>query len=231
MKLIEAIEQVSQWENIKHANPHLDFATMTLMAETVGFDVEPLGEFWRREYRDRCEVSPGLFKRAPKDVSDHCDYLHEYSFSHDEMLGLNWCSWRFDGGETAARVLDEGRFLGLYLSGKSPSKSIWDKYIDSEWFMFSPLRRVNMAYAKLACGRNLNTVEEASIGANLLATTAKSSYHLLDFKALWLKQMGVHSSFGAIKLARARIGLEYRERYGDNPIYKQLWTLRDAKSV
>jgi len=214
MKLIEEIERVSHWENIKHVNPHLDFATMCLMAESVGFDVEPLGDFWRKEYRNRCEVSPGLFKRVPEGY-----YGRKMSFSHDEMLGLAWCSWRFDRGLTAKRVLDQGRFLGLYLSGYSGK---W--LIDSEWFVL--MRPEYRGFVKLGANRNITHDEQAGIEVNLMLTT---SWNLLDFRILWLEQLGVSSLY--TDSARARMAHKYRERYGDNPIYQLLWKLRDKKGI
>lgn len=238
MSLASMILASQAWAAINHANPHLELTAKVLMGWNTWTttEVKDFGSFWRTEYRDKCEIKTGVFKRAPKDETGYTAYLHTYSLSRDELLGIVIASHLFDLGETARRILDEGTTFGLYLSGFVPIKPISGKWyagivnflgrhIDSEWFiLWHPVYR---AYVKLAAGRELNSVETWAIQVDLATST---TWNLLDLKLLFLSLLDKREFNQHIVKARQRMGTKYRDRYGSNPIYLQLWELRDGNN-
>lgn len=236
MNLTAAIIASQEWENIDHMNPHLELSAKVYMAWDYISDADKDGlqELWRKEYRDRTEIKRGLFKRFPPDIAT--DYQAGYSTSHDELItGICFMSYLFDDGKTAARILDEGRTLGFYFSGHSPfkpvNKDVWYRGIinwlgsrvDSEWLvLFNPTHR---AFAKLSAGRQLSMIEREAIKINLATST---TWNLLDIKLLFLEKLNLPEFNQHVMAARKRMGSRYRGRYGNNPLYLQIWSLRDA---
>lgn len=234
MSITRMILAASQWTAINHMNPHLEFSAKVLMAwdHVSDADKDKLRDFWRNEYRDKTEIDRGLFKRFPLGTSEYRD---GYSTSHDELItGICFMSWLLDDGETARRILDEGRTIGFYFSGKSPPKyghgddfktkvgNFLMRYVDSEWLvLFNPVYR---GYAKLAAGRRLSFLEGESIKLDLLLT---KTANLIDIRCLFLERLGLFGEH--TRRARRRIGNSYRGRYGDDPIYLKIWGMRDER--
>lgn len=236
MSLSSIIIAASQWSAINHMNPHLEFSAKVLMAwdhiDTI--ERQKLRQFWVNQYRDRTEIKRGLFKRFPPDIAG--EYRSKYSTSHDELItGICFMSYLFEGGESARRILDEGRTFGFYLSGHSPNKPIkgkWyapiinflDKFLDSEWLvLFNPSHK---GFAKLAAGRQMSMIEREAIKINL--ATSKT-WNLLDIKLLFLEQLNLPEFNQHVMAARKRMGTKYRGRYGSDPLYLRLWELRDER--
>lgn len=242
MNLAAATIAASQWGAIDHMNPHLEFGAKLAMGKLTGAfsreDLEKLQNFWQKEIVQKTEVRPGLFKRYPKEYK----YQRKYSLSHDELLGLALCSMVLEPKTrlTIKRILDKGPTLGLYLSGFSPSKprpvkgnwfernliragNLLMQFVDSEWFILSPIRPDLRGYWKVAANRELSTTEYEAIKLDLMML---KTWNLLDLRCCLLELAGRPEFRQHVAMARQRMGTKYRGRYGENPLYLYLWDKR-----
>ena len=188
-----------------YANGSLELASMILEAWAAGLDIEelrPAVESWV----DSIKTKPGIYRRSPNN--------HEQS-SHDEILGLAVLSHLYQLN-VAEEILDEGRTLGLWITGTAHSSLFPGIPFDGEWF--STWRPEYLAILKLSAGRHLTGFERWALEANLKLST---TWNLKRIRLLFLSYLGYKN----LTPHYAKLDDKYRGRYGENKIYLDLWEL------
>ncbi len=181
------------WWGFRHQNAVLVFAQFYQEMRIRSIDTSGMREMWEL-HRDKTRVARGIFRRSPTDNMTN---------SHDNIcVAIPILSHAFDGGATAAEILDEGRKFGFYFSGKPEH----GKRIDGSYLMlFRPEYR---AYLKLACGRRLSIIETWALRLNLVLTKTKN---ILHSRILFLEELGIEGYY--TEIAKKRIGDGYKDWY------------------
>jgi hypothetical protein len=206
----DIIDSTNEWGGWGHQNSQLELASLALEAKKAGLAYDRLGHTWEKQ-RDSTRLKRGIFRRSPKGY-----HSHDMSNSHDNAVGIAVNSWLFDHGETAKEILDEGLTFGLWLTGPN-EKGRW---LCGEWFTFWwPQHRAIM---KLAAGRKITALEDLFLRANLLFAT---SWNMKRVRILFLESIGYDLPF-LDKVSR-EMGDRFKGRYGENPLYLNLWRLQD----
>lgn len=205
MDQIQDIIDAAAKPHFGRQNPFLELASLVLEARKVGLAYDKLKPTWKKMRDDR-RYKRGVFLRFPNDRS--------ISTSHDEALGIAVLSYLFDNGETAREILDEGLIFGLWFTGKNEK----GKLLDSEWFTFwRPEQRATM---KLAADRKINWLENFALRLSLIKST---SWNMKRVRILFLEGLGYNPKF--LERQTIALGDKYRGRYGNNPLYWNIWNL------
>jgi hypothetical protein len=205
----DIINSTNSWGGWEHQNSQLELASLSLEAKRAGLSIEPLRDIWFKQ-RDATRKSRGIFLRSPEGT-----HHSAIANSHDNWVGIAVLSFLFDDGKTAKEILDEGLTFGLWITGKN-ERGHW---IDSEWF--TPWRPEYRAIMKLAAGRKITAIEDLFLRANIYLSKA---WNMKRVRLLFLDAIGYDRKF--IELELARLGDKYRGRYGDDPLYWNLWKLQ-----
>ena len=207
MNPVHAIIEAAKLPEFGLQNPFLELASLTLESRKAGLDYMALKETFERIKEER-RIGVGLFRRATKGHG-----WHEMSLSHDELIGISILSNLLDDGETIQEIIDQGLFFGLYLNGNSA------KFVDSEWFTY--WRPEYRAIMKLGAGRKISWIEDQALQMNLIYATA---WNVKRIRLLFLEGLGYNAVI--LKKVSDKLGDKYRERYGKNQLYWNLWEIQ-----
>lgn len=207
MDPVQDIIEAAKDPNFGLQNPFLELASLTLEAKHAGLNIDPIKPTWER-MRDERRARRGIFLRKPNDYS--------ISTSKDEAYGIFILSNIFDNGETGKEILDEGLTFGLWLTGRN-EKGWW---LDSEWFLF--LRPDYLAFCKLLVNRRITFLQDIFMRINI---SVSHTYNIKRVKLLALQHLTGYDQF-YVATELTRLGDRYKGRYGDNPLYLNLWKLQ-----
>ena len=192
-----------------YANGSLELASMVLEAWAAGLPIEELRPTvvnWIASIRGK----PGIYRRSPDNLEQS---------SHDEWLGLAALDHIYKLG-IAAEILDQGRTLGLWITGKPHSSILWGKLgVDGEWL--TGWRPEYLAIMKMADGRQINGFEKWALELNLSLST---TWNLLRVRLLLLTHMGYKN----LTPYYDKLGTKYKGRYGNHRVYLKLWEMNGS---